>query len=89
MKSTVPDDLLDQACLYVLGLLERAPRAVFENETRRNSTLRGLVAQLNNALLILAELHPPRPLPPSLRVRLLRQILHRHDNFIARPNASA
>jgi anti-sigma-K factor RskA len=73
----VNERLEEQASLYALGLLERDEVAAFQGRLQSDAELRALVDQLDRATASLAHVAPPRPLPPGLRERVLRQVRHR------------
>jgi anti-sigma-K factor RskA len=66
--------LEEEASLYVLGLLEGEKAAAFERRLQSDANLRALVDQLDRAAASVAHVAPPRPLPPDLRERVLRQV---------------
>ncbi len=66
------EPLEEQASLYVLGLLEGAEAAAFEQEMQSNAELRALVDQLDAAAATLAHAAPEQPLPAELRTRVLQ-----------------
>ncbi|MBA3962512.1 MAG: anti-sigma factor [Chthoniobacterales bacterium] len=68
------EELEEQASLYVLGLLEGAEAATFERELETNVTLRAFVDELDEAAALVAYSASPRPLPPELRARVIKQV---------------
>ncbi len=67
------EQLEEQASLYVLGLLEGEEAAAFESRLQADAELQAFVDQLDAAAASMAHAAPPRPLPPELRERVLRQ----------------
>lgn len=76
------DLLEEQACLYVMGLLDRTETLAFEAEMQRDPSLSQMVASLNNATLSLARTAPPQALPVEAKQRLLDAIAPSETNII-------
>ncbi len=68
------EELEEHASLYVLGLLEGAEAAAFEQRLEADPELRALVDELDAAAAALAHSAPPRSLPPELRARMLGEV---------------
>lgn len=64
----------EQACLYVLGILDPAEAADFENKLRSDSPLQQMVAEIRTAsAAIPAALKPLMP-PPALKQKIFSQL---------------
>jgi anti-sigma-K factor RskA len=70
----IPDDLQDQAALYVLGALEADEAAAFESALRHNTELRAMVRELRETSADLARSVPSQQAPAELKQRVLREI---------------
>lgn len=68
------EELEEQACVYVLGLLEGDEAPAFERQLESDNELRAFVDQLDETVAQLARHAPPRPLPPALWERVLSQV---------------
>jgi anti-sigma-K factor RskA len=70
----IPDDLQDQAALYVLGVLDAQERIAFEAEMRGNVELRAVVREMREAAVDLSRTVPFQQPPAELKQRVLREI---------------
>lgn len=70
----IPDDLQNQAGLYVLGTLNAVETAAFETALSGNMELRAMVREMREASADLARNVPPQQPPAELRRRVLREI---------------
>lgn len=70
----IPDELQDQAALYVFGALDASEAAAFEEALARDTELRDLVRQLRDSVGAMAYAAPAVPPPAGLRERILHQI---------------
>lgn len=70
----IPDELQDQAALYVLEKLEATESAAFEEALRENGELQVLVRELREASGDLARTVASQKPPAELRQRVLREI---------------
>lgn len=68
------EQLEEQASFYVLGLLEGAEAAQFEQQLERDPALQAFVDDLDEAAAALAHGAPARPLPAGLRERVLGEV---------------
>ena len=86
----ISDNLQDQAALYVLGSLDAAEIAAFENELSRNADLRTLVRELREAAADLGRTAPAQQPPAELKQRALREIaLEKQTGLFARPTRAS
>lgn len=67
----IPEQLQDQASLYVLGALTEAEQRVFENELRTDGELRDLVFKLQRTTVLVAKSVPQATPPPTLKAKIL------------------
>ena len=70
----IPDELQDQAALYVLDRLDAAESASFEQALRENAELRALVREVREASADLARTVPAQKPAAELRQRVLREV---------------
>jgi anti-sigma-K factor RskA len=70
----IPDQLQDQAALYLLGALKDDEQAEFEARLRENEELRAIVRELREASGDLALCVPAITPPPELKRRVLSEI---------------
>ena len=70
----IPDELQDQAALYVLGMIETTESATFEEALRDNAELRTLVREMREASADLARTVPSQKPTAELRQRVLREV---------------
>ena len=70
----IPDELQDQAALYVLGKLETTENATFEEALRENAELLALVHEMREASADLAGTVAALKPPAELRQRVLREV---------------
>jgi len=70
----IPEELQDQAALYVLQTLDAAESASFENELTRNAELRTLVFEMREAAADLSRTAPVQQPPAELKRRILSEI---------------
>lgn len=80
------EQLEEQASLYVLGLLEGADAAAFEQQMQSDPELRALVDQLDEAAAAVSHSAPSRALPSELRERVLAEV--RREKTVAFPRRS-
>jgi anti-sigma-K factor RskA len=64
----------ERASLYVLGMLETADAAQFQEEMRADAELRELVVDLEEVIAALAHDAPPEAPPAQVRSRLITEI---------------
>lgn len=70
----IPDELQDQAALYVLGALDASEAAAFEQSLSDDAELRDLVRQLRESVGALAYAAPAVSPAADLRARVLHRI---------------
>jgi len=70
----IPEQLEEQAALYVLGALETEEMRAFEEQLAGNDELREHVRALSDVAGNLAHAAPARPLPPHLEARIMADI---------------
>lgn len=70
----IPDDLQDQAALYVLGALDATETVAFEAALNGNAELRAMVREMREASADLAQSVPAHQPPAELKQRVLREI---------------
>ncbi len=70
----IPDELQDQAALYVLGALDAKETVAFEAALRGNAELRALVREMREASADLAQSVSSHQPPAELKQRVLREI---------------
>lgn len=70
----IPDELQDQAALYVIDALGREEAAAFEKVLAANAELRAMVREMCEAAADLAHAVPPQQPPAELKRRVLREV---------------